>query len=283
MKLSVIPLRKSVRRYSDKAVEKATIDQLVAFSRETPSLGNEQIKHDFIFAQNRDWIEQLLHSYMLSYGKLIAAPCLLLPFYDDHTDVEYEFGFQVEHIVLKATELELGTCWINVDSDQIKKVLHEATSDEYEFKDIFVTPFNKQFEINLTNKQIHNAILIGYPSTKRMDRVINNAIRMECKANARKPVESIIVNSKNKPLSSVLQKILEHAILAPSSRNRQPWRIRLTDKGFDVGGFDGHRIDLGIFIAHLKIAMQHFGKPFKITRFTENSKDIEWFGSIPLK
>lgn len=282
MKVSLFPKRKSVRRFTEKAIEESKLNQFLEFSKNLPSL-EKNIEHELIIVHDKEWISNTLYLFMLSYGKIIAAPYMLLPFYSNNEISEYEFGFQIEHLVLKATELELGTCWIEVIEEKIKERLLESQTDSNIAEKLFVTPVPENLQQRLKDKVLPAAVLIGYPSLKRMDRIISNAIRMECKANSRKPLESFITNRKSKEIPTNLRKIFEHAILAPSARNRQPWRIRVTDYGFDLGGFKGHQIDVGIFMAHLKISLEHYSKPFKFRRLNEKINDVEWFGAFSLK
>jgi len=282
MKVNLFPKRKSVRRFTDRAIEKSKLDQFLEFSKQLPIL-EKNIERELIFVTDKEWIAETLHSFMLSYGKIIAAPYLLLPFYEDNSISQYELGFQIEHLVLKATELELGTCWIEVAEEKIKARLFEALTDVDIAEKLFVTPVSQDLKQRLNDKVLRVAVLIGYPSLKRIDRIISNAVRMECKANARRSVDSFVINRKKKDFPPILLKILEHAVLAPSARNRQPWRVRITDDGFDLGGFEEHEIDLGIFMAHLKISMEHYSKPFKFKRLNETGNDLKWFGSFTLK
>jgi nitroreductase len=118
------------------------------------------------------------------------------------------YGYLMELIILKATELELGTCWLGGF-------------------------FNRSLfgeKINCTPSEIVPAITpIGYIKDRR---VRERFIRLIVRAKKRKPWDKLFFNGElNNPLSDIdndlgrYSKLLEMVRIGPSATNRQPWRI----------------------------------------------------------
>jgi len=101
-------------------------------------------------------------------------------------------------------------------------------------------------------------------------------IRMESAGNSRKKIETLLINRRQSPLPENIKKILNLSILAPSKRNQQPWRVRINKDGFDVGYLHERKLDIGIFFAHIKIAMDVLGLKYNFELFDEKSSDVDW-------
>jgi nitroreductase len=278
MKLSIFQNRKSTRRFMPTVVEPEKIGEIMELNRTLAPIV-PAVPQQFIFIQGKEYITELLAKFLLSYGKLISAPHLLLPFYEPVTDADLEIGYRLEYLVLKATDLDLGTLWISADEGQ--KMIEEAVlklprlaSNTDAAAPIAVIP--KDFERTREKLILPVLILIGYASEKRLDRIINNAVRMESAGNSRKRVEAIVINRKSENIPENIRKILNQAILAPSKKNQQPWRVRITDKGFDLGYLHDRELDAGIFLSHLKVSMEIQAIPHQIQVFHEKSNEIEW-------
>lgn len=128
----VIRKRKSIRKYSDKPVEKEVITALLECARLAPSAVNFQPWKFYVC--HSDGIKKAIRE---SYPRqwFAAAQVYIVACGDhsrswkrpsdgkDHCDIDVAIA--VEHIVLKATDLGLGTCWVcNFDPQKVKEVLH---------------------------------------------------------------------------------------------------------------------------------------------------------------
>lgn len=128
---NIIHQRHSVRKYADKPVSNEMIQALLESARLAPSAVNfqpwkflvctsEEAKQIVRDSYSREWIRQA-PVYIVACGDHSTS---WKRAHDgkDHCDIDVAIA--VEHIVLKATELGLGTCWVcNFDTEKIKSGL----------------------------------------------------------------------------------------------------------------------------------------------------------------
>ena len=125
--MDIIKKRRSVREYLDKPVEDEKIEQIVEAARLSPSSCNSQCWR-FVVTKG-DIKEQIIKKGLggivlanrwAKSAPVIIAACADLNFLTHKVGagikgIEYhllDIGIAVEHLVLRATELGLGTCWI---------------------------------------------------------------------------------------------------------------------------------------------------------------------------
>lgn len=131
--------RVSVRSYDERPVRGQDILAICEAARLAPSACNSQTWR-FIAVTDRTIIERICREGMrpvipnkwLATAPLVIAGCSQLDVIANRigskiTGVEYykiDLGIAMEHMVLKATELGLGTCWIGwFKEDKIKQLL----------------------------------------------------------------------------------------------------------------------------------------------------------------
>jgi len=154
------------------------------------------------------------------------------------------YGYLLEKIVLKATELKLGTCWVGM-------------FDREYFNDI-------QIENNLV---IPSILVLGYANEKMP--VKEKLIRKAVKADKRKSWETLFFNYETAEVLKtedveLYVESLSMTRLAPSSGNTQPWRIfyssetneyhffkKITNQAYESKGM--HDIDMGIAMSHFEL------------------------------
>ncbi len=137
--MDIIRKRQSVRAYLDKPVEDEKIEQIIEAARLSPSACNSQCWR-FVVA-NGDIREQVIKKGLgglvvpnrwASGVPVIIVACADLNFITHKVgagikNIEYyllDIGIAVEHLVLRATELGLGTCWIGwFNEREIRKLL----------------------------------------------------------------------------------------------------------------------------------------------------------------
>lgn len=161
-----------------------------------------------------------------------------------------EFGYIFEKLILFATNLGIGTCWIGGSFSR--------------------TSFIK--EIDLLSSEIIPCITpIGYPSQQQ--RLFDKTIRFATKADNRKEWKELFyignfgtVLTKNE--ASELSVPIDMVRLGPSASNKQPWRIVLSEDKKQCHfyleytpnysgnklGFEMQRIDIGIAMAHFELS-----------------------------
>lgn len=125
----LITTRKSIRKYSDKPIDKSTIETLLESARLAPSAVNYQPWKFIVCASEsskkivresypRAWFNQA-QLYVVACGNH-AQSWKRQGDGKDHCDIDVAIA--VEHLVLKITDLDLATCWVcNFDADLLKK------------------------------------------------------------------------------------------------------------------------------------------------------------------
>jgi nitroreductase len=140
MKLDqILNTRRSVRSFDLKPVNEKDIISIIEAARLSPSACNSQTWR-FIFVTRREIIRKICHEAMrplipnkwLEQAPLVIVGCSQLDVIANRvgarvTGIEYyqiDLGIAMEHMVLKATELRLGTCWLGwFDETHVKGIL----------------------------------------------------------------------------------------------------------------------------------------------------------------
>lgn len=135
-----IQRRRSVRRYANRPVEEEEILKLLEAARLAPSSSNTQPWH-FVVVRNPQTIaglrncvppasKPLLNDFVKTAPVIIVACGVPLAVNHYFTSLfglsllSIDVAIAVEHIVLAATELGIGTCWIGWFSEKkVKKLL----------------------------------------------------------------------------------------------------------------------------------------------------------------
>lgn len=119
-----IKIRRSIRSYQDKPVEKEKLDKLLEAARLAPSAKNRQ-EWRFIVVTDREKREKLVDA--CKGQKFVGeAPVIIVGLVDPSTSRWYkvDIGIAMEHMVLEAVELGLGTCWIGAFyQEKLKELL----------------------------------------------------------------------------------------------------------------------------------------------------------------
>lgn len=187
--------------------------------------------------------EDLYRGVLGSYGRISGAPSALL-FIGAAGSAEAlpETGYAGEALVLEATALGVGTCWVGGMFDSsLARTKGAVTADE---KVYAVSP-------------------LGYP--KQQVTKTERFVYGMRKPKPRKPVEHLAPGIHEREWPSWARPGVEAARIAPSTYNRQPWRFR-ADEGSIVISFDGpdtpivsKRLDCGIAMLHFELAVRAAG------------------------
>jgi len=154
------------------------------------------------------------------------------------------YGYLMEKVVLKATDMRLATCWIGYfDKDYFPEVIVEK------------------------EKEIPGIVILGFSERNRP--TLEKIVRFSLKASKRNEWKQLFFNYKSDlPLSHKQVKgyadSLDMVRLAPSSGNTQPWRVffdesaaefhffkKAVNKNYEKTGM--HYIDLGIALSHFEM------------------------------
>lgn len=137
--LDLIRQRYSVRKYSDKKIEKEKIEYILNCARLAPSACNRQpwsiyvVSSDAVLpslkeAYSRDWMNNVQTIIVLTAHHNNSWH---RERYDnkDHSDVD--LAILADHIILAATECGLGSCWVCAfDPKKCREALNLTDEDE---------------------------------------------------------------------------------------------------------------------------------------------------------
>lgn len=135
----ILRRRRSTRSFDSRPVTEKDVISMVEAARLAPSACNSQTWR-FVTVTRREIIRKICHEAMrpvipnrwLEQAPLVFVGCSQLDVIANRigsgvTGIEYyqiDLGIAMEHMVLKATELGLGTCWIGwFDESTLKKIL----------------------------------------------------------------------------------------------------------------------------------------------------------------
>ncbi|MBE0479908.1 MAG: nitroreductase family protein [Dehalococcoidia bacterium] len=230
--------RRSRRSYDGVPLEPETIERLRTVCREFrpfPEVRSEVIEDD---------PDKVLRGILGSYGKIKGAPALIA-FVGrmDDPHVQEKLGYTGEGIILEATSMGLGTCWVGgFFRPRVAGSLIGLTGKE---KVVAVTPVGRMRD-----------------RFSREERVMTGFGLMH----RRKSLAALTGGADMGLLPEWAKAALEAARIAPSAVNRQPWRCR-ADAGsitvsVDSPGFDisiSRRLDCGIAMLHIEVAALEYG------------------------
>lgn len=249
--MEIIQKRISVRNYSPRPVSHKLEAELEKICGENQA-GPFQSFPRFQMLKFEEIPGEELRS-LGTYGVIRGAQLYILGAVKEGGYCMEDLGYCMERIILEATALGLGTCWL---AGTFKR-----------------GSFAKQ--MNIKEGELLPAITpVGYPAEQKT--TINDLIRFVVRAHRRKPWEELFFNAEGKPLSKEeagpFGDALEAVRLAPSATNRQPWRMVKDRKGrFHLfvketpmynrmlGKIRIQNIDMGIAMCHFELVARQSG------------------------
>ena len=170
----VITSRTSARSYLDKQVEDEKILYILECARLAPSWVNKQCWR-FIVVKDIETIKELSKTSIINRW-LRKVPCIIVACADPtdsgkNNNIDYfivDTSIAMEHLILAATDIGLGSCWI-------------GGFDEEKVKNILQIP-NRIRVISLTP--------IGYPSDNR--RMVDSLSKIITRNTTRKSINEIV-------------------------------------------------------------------------------------------
>lgn len=131
--LEVIEKRHSVRKYSDRPVEKEILDAIVRVAQTAPSSRNSR-SSAFMIVEDRDTLDAL--SQMRDYGSglLSGAQAAIVVMGDENkTDLWVDnCAISATFIQLAVTAMDLVSCWVHCNSrPRLKAEPEGAMADAY--------------------------------------------------------------------------------------------------------------------------------------------------------
>lgn len=115
-----IKSRHSVRKFTDKEIDKKTVDKLNELIKECNKEGNLNIQ---LILNNGETFDK----FILHYGKLKNAKNYLAMIGKKNKKLEENIGYYGQRLVLEAQELGLNTCWVagTYSKDSVKATINK--------------------------------------------------------------------------------------------------------------------------------------------------------------
>lgn len=246
-----IKKRKSVRTYVPTELSRQTISKLseIASSLEGPF----EAPFRFVFFKAQGKLVGPNEGLKLgTYGVIRGAKhyCVGIVTRSKH-DLE-QLGYVMEHLILHATDMNLGTCWLG---------------GTYRKKNLLS-------QLRLSNDEHMPAITpLGYSA--KDESFLSKSMKWGAKSATRKAWSELFFKDKSlNPLSTseagAFEQVLELLRWAPSASNKQPWRILKDGTNYHffmqenlmttkAVGFPLQRVDMGIAMCHFELGARELG------------------------
>jgi len=230
--------RKSRRSYRiDRPIAEEFLVRLENFCREFRPFADARIEIV------RHSPEDVLKGLVGGYGRISGAPAYAVMIGTSNSPSAGEHvGYLGEALILEATALGLGTCWVSgmFRLDEVRKQIAPAVGERV----YAVTPLGYGERTFTAKENIYIAVA-GSRHRKRLEDLHRGCPPLPWQAKA-----------------------LESARLAPSARNRQPWRFEIVPEAITVrmdappdGDRYPKRLDCGIAMLHLELGATSGGAP----------------------
>jgi len=252
----LIHKRFSCRTYLKQPIDKITRQLLrdYAAAQHTGSLGG-QARFELVAGRDDDLAEL---KGLGTYGFIKGATGFIVGATSSNLKHLEDFGFLMEKIILYATDLNLGTCWLGGTYTK--------------------TSFAQKIAVH-EGELVPSVAAVGYiaPNPRRIDKLI----RKGPNADRRRPWEQLFFKDRfglpiTRHQAGNYAIPLEMVRLAPSASNKQPWRVvkdgtcwhfflqrttgyrdRRLVKFFTVA--DLQRIDMGIAMCNFDLSARELG------------------------
>jgi len=249
--IEIIKRRSSWRSYNSKIpIPKDVLNQLKEYIDSELQSGPFGNRARFRIIKIPDTEKGKLNSEYGTYGFIKGAEYFVAGAIFRKVGALEDFGYLMEKIILKATELNLGTCWL---AGTFKR-----------------STFSRNLIIQ--SDEILPAITpIGIPTEN--ERPVGKLIRFVIRAKNRKLWSDLFFTEAFHALDpqnvdEPIRTALEMVRLAPSAKNKQPWRIVIDQKNlvhFFIENSMDHilnyqKLDIGIAMCHFELTLRSFNK-----------------------
>lgn len=229
-----IKTRISVRTFDEKEISRDSMDKLIEFINNI-----EEDYDDYRFPM----INSNVDGKVGTYGVITGANTYICGIVKKDKPDLVELGYLFEKIIIFATSLNLGTCWLG------------GTFNRSEFAEKVALKADESFIC---------ATPVGYATEKKS--IKERAMRKMAKSDQRKDYNEIFfdidLNPLNKEDLEIYDEALEMLRIGPSASNKQPWRIVKENNLFHLflERTPGYAKDLGydIQLVDMGIAKYHF-------------------------
>lgn len=245
----IVKSRRSVRSYSKEELTGETKQKLIKYINNLKGPYSNKVRLELI--DNSDILEKA-DGKIGTYGIIKGAQHFIVAIMEQNENSLEQLGYILEELILYATSLGLGTCWMG------------GTFRRSDFAKL----------VDLRDGEILPIVVpVGY--AKEQGSIVDRFMRYAAKSDQRKPWNELFFND-NFGIELKMNnddkyfEALEAVRLAPSASNKQPWRILKnkegyhfylsSNKGYAEGlGFDIQRIDMGIAMCHFEMILREKG------------------------
>jgi nitroreductase len=222
-------VRRSRRSFIDRLPEEEKLMRLEKVCREFRPFAGARAE----FLRNSP--EKVFKGIVGGYGKITGAPYYVAFIGSSGSpNTEEGIGYTGEGVILEATALGLGTCWVSGFFQP------EAVKEHVELAD---------------HERVYAVTPIGY--TEKGFSIKEKFYSGAARSPKKKPLEEIVGGKAPEPWQ---EKAIEAARIAPSASNRQPWRFVVGEKSITVRvdspkDSDKYpkRLDCGIAMLHIEL------------------------------
>ncbi len=265
--------RVSERSYERRPLEPEAVDALRALLEEEAAPGPFGNPCRFVIA-GADEMQDF--GRLGTYGVIRGAPGFVIGVIAGGDRAMEDFGYRFEGVVLGATALGLGTCWL---AGTFKRGAASRLA-------------------GLSDAEVVPAVTpVGYPASRKT--LVDGALRFVARSSSRLPFEQLFFeDSLERPLTREAAgrwaKVLECVRRGPSASNRQPWRIILEGERLHLflaenplynrvlGSIRLQSIDMGIAMRHVTEAATHLGIAGSWSS-AEVESDLEATGAVGIR
>lgn len=238
--------RYSCRTYDNKPLSAELKNKLLSYAKALQNPYGPKIRVQLIEKESAANAQKLG-----TYGVINGASTYLGVTVVDAPMALEAIGYDFERLVLYATSMGLGTCWLGGTFNR------SAFTEAMEIREGELFPILSP---------------IGFPATRKS--LAEKIMRSAVKAGSRQPWKKLFYKDDfNTPLSQEKSGeysfTLEMLRLAPSAVNGQPWRVVLEEDKVhfykkhsatsELSGLDMQRIDMGIAMCHFDMAAKEQG------------------------
>jgi hypothetical protein len=247
----LIEARASVRTYVDRPVPAELRERITRFLAELQDQAEIRVRFQII---DTDVALQEAGARLGTYGMIRGASSFVAAAVGQENSSEHieKLGYLLEKMVLLATSLGLGTCWLGGTFDRAQ--------------------FGKA--IGLRDDELLPVVTpLGY--ARKSMRLQDRAVRLFAGSNRRKGWEELFYEADfqhvlSRSAAGAYAVPLEMVRIAPSASNRQPWRIVRDGEAFylylqrtrgyrNLYNFDLQKIDTGIAMCHFELTARELG------------------------
>lgn len=243
----IISQRKSIRTYKEEPISQELIQKLTNYTDNVKAPFDTKMRFKIVGVNNSGSDMKLG-----TYGVIKGAKTFMCAVVEKGNRYEENVGYALEKVILYATSLGLGTCWLG------------GTFKRAEF--------GKALGLR-EDESIPAITPIGYAKANRS--LLDTIMVMGAGSKNRKDwMELFFDKDFNKPLkkeeAEKFEEVFDMVRIAPSASNKQPWRIvkngnsfhffLCRNKGYGKAlSFDIQRLDIGIAMCHFESMINKLG------------------------